>query len=369
MLHRVPTFTPAILSFAIVVWLSIAPTLSMTEASNKTDLGLHQIEGSAFGTTYSLRYVDTNPPPSLEAIASLMAKELERLDGIFSLYRADSEIIRINRSPANQWIQVSSDLIEVLAFAKELSNLTRGAFDPTILPVVQTWNFRPDPNWAPPNEELISSAMRKVSHHSIEIDRRTQSIRKLHSDVSLDLNALVEGWAMACLLRQLEAEGVSNFLFTLGGEIYAGGEGPESDGWRVGIENPMQPNQIHSKLNLKNQALCTSGTYRQYWTHAGQSYSHILDARTGRPVRHALCSVSIVHPDAFIADGWATALLILGPEVGKQLADEHHLDARFIVRNETNHMNDNRFWRYVALGSVVASLSLIVLLRQHFQHR
>ena len=224
----------------------------------------------------------------------------------FSLYRKDSEISRLNAAPAGNWIQVSEDLYEVAKFAVELSQQTDGAFDPTLRPLVELWQGNPlSGSWTPPSHEAIEERLQAVGVSQLEFQADSPAIKKLSSHVQLDLNALVEGWAIEHVLERLKQMGCANALFELGGEYGAMGHKTESENWKIGIEDPRARTQIYATLYLNDAALCTSGTYRQTREFAGKQYSHIIDPRTGSPIEHNLLSVSVLHPDAMTADGWA----------------------------------------------------------------
>jgi FAD:protein FMN transferase len=299
------------------------------------------ISGQAFGTTYRLTIGPSDhdvlrSQMHVPDIAELVAVELERIDSIFSLYRPDSEIAQWNALPAGEWFQASHDLCEVLAFAMELSRQTDGAYDPTVRTLSQLWNLHSvHPEWSPPGPASIEATMQVVGCQHIELDRSQQRLRKVVDGVQLDLNSLAEGWAIDCLLDRFtrsapHAPNMESLLFELGGEFGARGVSAPNRAWRIGIEDPLNPRRLVAKLSLRDSSLCTSGTYKQGRVFGGKRYSHILNARTGAPVRHSTISVSVLHARAMVADGWATALLILGGDEAIALAERHALKASFV---------------------------------------
>ncbi len=292
------------------------------------------LAGRAIGTSYTLKFVNRDLKDSVDDIAASIRGELERIESIFSLYRSGSELSRLNSAPAGTWIPVSEDLYTVAKFAVDLSQLTDGAFDPTLRPLVELWQGdRLSGAWIPPSQEAIDAKLRMLGTSQLMFQPDSHSIQKLSSQVELDLNSVVEGWVIERILDLLKRQGCTNALFELGGEYGAVGSKPEVNGWTVGIEDPQALSQIYATVCLKDVALCTSGSYRQARQYAGKRYSHIIDPRTGSPVSYELLSVSVLHPSPMLADGWATALMVLGPVIGLEMAEKHGLAASFVCQS------------------------------------
>jgi thiamine biosynthesis lipoprotein len=288
------------------------------------------ISGRAMGTSYYLKYSGRGLTSAKDELAKELSLELERLESIFSLYRAESEISRLNAAPAGEWIQVSTDLFEVAKCAAKLCQQTGGAFDPTLRPLMELWQSDQLAGaWTPPSPTVIAATLRTVgvSHWMLQVE--PPAIQKDSKQVRLDLNALVEGWTIKRVLELLKLKGCTRALFELGGEYGALGCKSASESWQIGIENPKALSEVYATLSLCDEALCTSGVYRQSRRYAGKRYAHIIDPRTGYPVQHDCLSVSVLHNDALIADGWATALMVLGPVEGVELADKLGLAASF----------------------------------------
>ena len=316
---------------------SLATSLIGSNASRADEL--ETVSGRAMGTSYSLKYSERGQNVTKDDLAATVSDELARLESIFSLYREDSEISRFNTAPGGEWIQVSEDFYAVTKFAAELSEMTGGAFDPTLKPLVELWQGDRlsgdllSGDWKPPSHESIEAALKTVGASHLAFQVEPLAIRKESAQVQLDLNALVEGWAIERVLDLLELKGCDSALFELGGEYGAIGFKPDGELWQVGIEDPQALSKIYATLSLHDEALCTSGVYRQVRQYAGKQYGHIIDPRTGYPVDHDCLSVSVLHTDAMIADGWATALMVLGPEQGLELADKAGLAACFAHRS------------------------------------
>ena len=299
------------------------------------------ISGRAMGTSYTLKIASQSETTSIEEASTLVKNELERIESIFSLYRTESELSRWNAALEGEWLEVSDDLYRVTEFAIELSRQTQGAFDPTIQPLMELWQLNSlSASWHPPATEAIQETKKNIGVNQIELRTVPYSIVKRHGRVKLDLNALVEGWAIDRVRSLLEAHRYHNFLFELGGEFGAVGKPNQASMWRVGIEDPRNPARLISKVALNGETLCTSGSTKQGRWYRDTRYSHILDPRTGRPIDHGLAAVSVLHSKAMFADGWSTALMVLGLREGMLLAEQKGLIASFIRETpQANQIN------------------------------
>ncbi|WP_395743972.1 FAD:protein FMN transferase [Prosthecobacter sp.] len=273
--------------------------------------------GRTMGTTWSLRL---DAGARLDRAGDLQT-QLDTWEGMLSHWRPDSAVSRFNASASTDWIAVPAELVEVVELARQIGGEADHALDITLAPLIDLWGFgaggRRD---SAPTEAEIEKARAQCGWQHLHTRHDPPALRKDIPGLRINVSAVAEGWALDRMARQLELAGVSKFLLEIGGEVLARGE------WRVGVQTPAAPpGEAAQTLLLKNQAIATSGTYRQHFCAGGQDYAHILDPRTGRPVEHALASVSVVHESAAQADGYATALLVLGPEAGRRLAQKLHL--------------------------------------------
>jgi thiamine biosynthesis lipoprotein len=315
--------SPIIMTFLFFASLSHMTTMQAVE--------MEILSGRAMGTSYSLKLASPFETDNIQEVANLVKDELERIEAIFSLYRTESELSRWNAASEGEWLDVSEDLYRVTEFAIELSQQTDGAFDPTVRPLMELWQINSlSDSWQPPTTEAIQLTKKHIGVTHVELRTTPWAILKRHGQVKLDLNALVEGWAIDRVRSLLEANGYRNFLFELGGEFCAVGKPNQASTWRIGIEDPNHPARFNSKVALNDEAISTSGVSKQGRSYLGKRYSHIIDPRSGGPIDHDLRSVSVVHAKAMVADGWSTALLVLGPKEGKLLAEQKGLIASFV---------------------------------------
>lgn len=289
------------------------------------------ISGRTMGTTWSVQ-VSSYAANQLTAVRSKIQSQLDQIESTFSLYQSNSALSQFNRTPAGTMNRShAADLMAVTLRAIDLSHRSHGAFDPTIGPLSRLWKLRElSADWQPPTVSAIEATRQQCGVTQLEITADAQQVRKIHPGVELDLNALVEGYALQRLAEVLKSQGINGALIEIGGESLALGHPT----WTIGVADPLQPGQIITKVRLHEHAISTSGTTRQKFQVGGRAYSHILDPRTGAPVEHELVSVSVIHQDPLEADGWATALLVLGPVEGPKLAQQLSLAALFVTRTD-----------------------------------
>lgn len=283
------------------------------------------------GTTWQAIIVAEQPPP-----ASLIQERLDQIETIFSTWRDDSAIQLFNQQAHTGWQPVPSELVILAQRALQMAELTQGAYDPTIPPLLKLWGFGPNTHSAQhprsiPNFDDLQAAKKHVDYRMLEVRLDPPALRKLDPQLRIDLSSLVEGFALDELAKLLKSSAHHHFLLEIGGEMIARGVKVDQSPWTVGVRLPTAiPSQIATTVSLQHEAISTSGTYHQFWEDdTGHAYPHLLDARTGSPIQHSLQSVTVIATSALEADVWSTALLILGPEEGKNLAEQHQIQAFF----------------------------------------
>lgn len=265
--------------------------------------------------------------------STLIQTRLDELEALFSNWKQDSAVSRFNAATATEWQPVPRELAEVVAFALELSRETDGAFDVTVEPLIDLWGFGAKGRVSePPADVEIAAVKARCGWQKLEVKLDPPMLRKSEPSLQLNVSSLVEGYAVDDLVKRLYAQGIRDFLLDVGGELFASGVKPDGSQWHVGVQQPdSTKGEVVGAMPLLDKALATSGTYRQYFECGGRRYPHVVDARTGWPLAHATVSVSVVADSCFSADGWATALLIVGEDEGRKLAAKHHLEALFLT--------------------------------------
>ncbi len=297
----------------------------------------YMLNGQTMGTTYSIIFFSESNAVSPDILKKQIDDELVRLNRIVSPYDRESEISRFNSQSSTEFIPLSETFSEVMTEALKISEVTRGAFDPTVAAVVNLWGFGPDGRITePPQEEAVQAALQQCGWHHLTLTNR--QLRKEIPALHLDLSAIAKGYGVDVVARLLTESGITNFVVEIGGEAVASGIKPGGKRWRIGIQKPRyhaQPGDaLAGFLELTDSAVATSGDYQNFFTDArGNIYSHIMDPRTGRPVGHATASVTVVADTCMQADGLATGLYVMGPEEGLALVESlPAVEALFIIR-------------------------------------
>lgn len=282
--------------------------------------------GHTMGTTWSLR-VDAD---GSSIHPTELQQQLDTWESILSHWQPGSAVSCFNASTSTDWIDAPAELVEVVELAQQIGNEADHALDITIAPLIDLWGFGATGNrGSPPMVAEIAQAKAHCGWQHLHTRHQPPALRKDIPELRINVSAVAEGWALDQLARHLESKGVTRFLLEIGGEVLARGE------WRVGVQTPAAPpGEAAQTLLLKDQAIATSGVYRQHFVEAGLDYAHILDPSTGKPVAHRLASVSVVHASAAQADGFATALLVLGPGKGRTVAGKLGLQVVWFERRE-----------------------------------
>jgi thiamine biosynthesis lipoprotein len=283
-----------------------------------------RLEGRTMGTTYHVTLVGVTAARSA-ALQTRIDRRLEQVNDSMSTYRPQSELSRFNRKGrAGEPFPVSADMLAVMATSARVFDLSGGAWDGTVMPLVDLWGFGPAGAVdEPPSDEAVRTALGHVGFGRIEV--RSGALVKKDPAVTLDLASIAKGYGVDAVAALLRGEGVADFIVEIGGEIYAHGVRRDGRPWRVGINRPRPdsaPDDVFGVALLRDQAFATSGDYRNYFTSGGVRYSHVLDPRTGRPVTNGVVSVSVLAPDCTLADGLATAVMVMGAEAGVALLEK-----------------------------------------------
>ena len=237
------------------------------------------------------------------------------------------------------WFAVSTEFASVVQFAQSVSQKTDGAFDITINPLVNAWSFGPDERTnTVPDSETLDRLKQVVGYQMLDVRMDPPAIKKSNPQLTIDLSAIAKGHGVDRVVEFLNAQGAKNVFVEIGGEVRVSGD-KAGQWWKVGIQVPDSAQtevMIAHSLNTgsgNDQAMATSGDYRNFFEADGVRYSHTIDPRTGNPVKHNLASVSVVGGSCMHADAWATAINVLGADEGLQLAQRENLDVLIVNRS------------------------------------
>jgi len=276
------------------------------------------------GTTYHVTVV-TGYFGSVSGLQEKIERRLDEINRSMSPYLKDSEISRFNRfRQVGKEFPISKDFLQVMTVAAQIYRLSEGAWDGTVNPLIDLWGFgRAGRTDRKPPEEKIDALLADVGFDQIEI-RDSGALVKRNAAVSLDLSSIAKGYGVDQLAKLIREAGFADYLVEIGGEVFASGVRPDGRPWRVGINRPTTDarfDEVYRVVSLRDQAFATSGDYRSFFLQDGVRYSHIIDPKTGRPVSNGVVSVSIVAENCTLADGLATAVMVMGASKGLEFID------------------------------------------------
>jgi len=308
--------------------------------------------GQTMGSTYAVKVFA--PPADFPSDWQLLVdRELRLITDQMSTYIESSEISKFNATTSVDWIEVSDDLALVVAKAIQISKLSDGAFDITVLPMVKAWSFGPGTKrMVPPADSELDLLKGSVGYQNIEARREPAALRKKIPSVTLDLNSIAPGHGADRLVRLLEGLGAKNLFVEVGGEVRVTGDKAGTP-WTVGIQQPDVAGEVVAvAYPLKDRSIATSGDYRSFFEYEGKRYSHTIDPRTARPVTHQLASVTVLADDCMTADAMATTMSVLGDKEGLDFARRVGLDTLLMIRGAGGEIS------MLATGAFEASLPI-----------
>lgn len=313
--------------------LFLLTTLCACQDYNKE---LISINGLTMGTSYSIKLKSKNGSDK-NTIQSNIEKILADINQTMSTYISDSELSLFNQSRNTDWQVLSADLYRVIESANQVSSISNGAFDITVGPLVNIWGFGPDPYGRDiPSNTVIQAIKQHTGYKKLYFDGARQRVSKSDPDVTIDLSGIAKGFAVDKIARYLDGLDIMDYLVEIGGELRAKGTNTKQQAWQIGIEqaNPLERSVQHI-VGLDNIAMATSGDYRNYFEKNGIRYSHTIDPVTGKPVKHTLAAVTVLHNSAMYADALATAFMVSGPEKSLTLANETGIALYMIIKTDT----------------------------------
>ena len=298
------------------------------------------LRGQTMGTSYVITYIPSQHfSLSQKEVKNKIDSLLVSINKEMSTYDPEAVISRFNALKTTEdWYPIPKGFFAVLTYAIEIAELTKGAFDPTLGPLVNLWGFGPQGEKRIPDEKEIIQAKSFTGYDKIKIDKNRSAIRKKHPRVNLDLSAVAKGWAVDEVGHLLASLGLQDYMVEIGGEMKFKG----LRSWRIALMQPQKRTPIHTVLQLTNGALATSGDYLNNFTEKGKTYSHIIDSKTGKAVPSLLTSVTVFDPkgSCMKADALATALLAMGRDKAKNFAKEHSLAVYFVYKDKNEVLRE-----------------------------
>jgi thiamine biosynthesis lipoprotein len=310
---------------------------------------MYVLHGFTMGTTWQVQcYVESSI--GAEDLQSGIQTQLDQVVAQMSPWEQDSDLSRFNRAPANSWHVIPEAFFKVLQHSLFVAEQTQGAYDPCIGHLANLWGFGPQGKITrAPESEKIEQVIQTSNWRQLKLNPENHSVLQT-GGVEIDLCSTAKGFGVDQVARYLETKGIRSYLVEVGGELR--GWGCKSDGqpWWVQLEQADASFDLHNDYvaALHGMAIATSGDYRRFFMHEGQRYSHTIDPRTGYPVKHGVAAVTVLHPECMIADALATAITVLGVELGMAYATQLHVAARILVR-DGDHLREYLSPSYLAM--------------------
>ena len=311
--------------YILTVMIGITAMTVLSSCANKENAVKGQPDQStqeifAMDTYMSITAYGSN---SEEAVNKAV-QEINRLDAMFSVGNADSDVTKINENGSGE---VSEETAFIMNRAMQVSEKTNGAFDITIYPLMELWGFTTK-NYRVPESNEITEALKGVSYTNVSVNGQHVA---LTGGSSIDLGGIAKGYTSSRVIQIMKDCGIEHAIVNLGGNVQVLGTKTDGSDWRVAIQNPASENSYLGILSTKDKAVITSGGYERYFEQDGQVYHHIIDTQTGYPSDSDLTSVTIVYSDGTTADALSTALFAMGLDGAKELYRSGDIDFDMIL--------------------------------------
>jgi len=305
-----------------------------------------QFHGEAQGTYYAVTYFASDSSATQLQIDSL----LKDFDLSASIWKENSIISKINRNESG--VVLNQHFIDIFKRSQRVSEITGGAFDITVGPLVNAWGFG-FKNKMNVTQQVVDSLLPLVNYRAVKLENG--NFIKENPNIQIDFNAIAQGYSVDLIGGFLEKKGITNYLVDVGGEVLGKGIKPDGNQWTVGIEKPTEnqdsDRQLKAVLNIKNKAIATSGNYRKFYEVDGIRFSHTIDPKTGYPVKHSLLSTTVLADSASIADAYATAFMVMGVEKTQEFLKVHpELEVYLIYSGETGEL---KTWRSTGIVKMI----------------
>ncbi len=272
--------------------------------------------------TFATVSVSPHDENEIRRAALIVEETMGELDAKLSIFKPDSEISLVNYAAGRGPVEVSPATLNVLQLAFHYSELSEGAFDPTISPLMEIWGLstRSEPLKQPPSEEIIAATLLRVGWRGLALSGATAFLDV--EGARLDLGGIAKGYAVDVSCHKLMGSGTASVLVDLGGNMRCLGRKENGEPWMIAVRNPFRPDESLGMIPLEpGEAVSTSGNYERFVTIGRRRYAHILDPRTGSPVQD-MASVTVVSHSAAEADALSTALFVLGKEDGRIMLEK-----------------------------------------------
>ena len=340
--------------------IGIATLLSLTACQQPPDY--NNLSGETMGTSYHISYQLPKGADEVAIQAAIDAR-LQQINNSMSTYQSDATISKFNRLAKDTPITIDADFSHVLAISRQVYELSSGAFDPTVMPLIETWGFGSTMTverlQSPPSATEIAQALALVDFEAVV--QKDDAIYKTKDGIGLDFSAVAKGYGVDVIADVLKNNyQIRNYMVEIGGEVATSGVSSQQQPWQIAIDAPIEGSTVSERqtmaairqpINNGNKMyLATSGNYRNSVVFDGKHYSHTIDPTTGEPIAGGAPSVTVVAESVAHADAWATALTAMPYEQALASAEKHNIAALFIILADgvdLNAANSKEDWQIV----------------------
>jgi len=302
-----------------------------------TTLQVYKEEAHLMGNHFELSVVSDNQDWAHDCIKAGI-KEIQRIEKKLTTFSNDSETAKINEIAGIKAVEVSLETIELIERSIKISQITQGAFDITYGSIdKKLWNFD-DKMKALPDKETAKKMVRLINYRNIIIDKKESTVFLKEKGMRIGFGGIGKGYAAEMAKKVMRSMGVTSGIVNASGDLTTWGTQPDGKPWTIGIANPNAAHQVFSYLTLTDMAVATSGNYEKYIMIGGKKYSHTIHPKTGLPVT-GIKSVTIITPNAEVADAMATPVTIMGIEAGLDMINQINSIEAIIIDD------DNRMYR------------------------
>ena len=241
------TLSTRVVIIVLFVFFSIA-VITFSFLASRSSLVLTELSGNTMGTRYTVKYRDAPDASSSQIIHAEIERQLVETNRVMSTYDPESELSLLNRADTTDWLPVSKSLYSVIETAIEISRQSQGAFDVTIGPLVNLWGFGPESRKRLPDQAKIDTVLARTGYNKLELHETNSAVRKLRSDLYIDLSGIAKGYAVDQIAVILERHDIEHYMIEIGGEIRANGKNTQEIPWQIGIESPQSLNYSVQKI-------------------------------------------------------------------------------------------------------------------------
>jgi thiamine biosynthesis lipoprotein len=300
-------------------------------------LQVYKEEAHLMGNHFELSVVSDNQDWAHDCIKSGI-NEIQRIEKKLTTFSSDSETAKINEMAGISAVRVSLETIELIERSIKISQITQGAFDITYGSIdKKLWNFD-DKMKALPDKETAKKMVRLINYRNILIDKKESTVFLKEKGMRIGFGGIGKGYAAEMAKKVMRSMGTTSGIVNASGDLTTWGTQPNGKPWTIGIANPNAAHQVFSYLTLTDMAVATSGNYEKYIMIGGKKYSHTIHPKTGLPVT-GIKSVTIITPNAEVADAMATPVTIMGIEAGLDMINQINSIEAIIIDD------DNRMYK------------------------